>query len=410
MYIQRAIEPALLKISETFPVLLLVGPRQVGKSTVLKHLSHSDRQYVSLDDPDIRLLAKTEPALFFQRYTLPILIDEVQYAPELLPYIKLMVDKDPRNGRIWLTGSQTIHLMKEASESLAGRVGISELLGFSAAELSANASVRFTTDTNQLLARRAQVKSQTVHEVFKHIFLGSMPRLNTQPETDWETFYRSYVDTYIKRDIRTLAQIDNEMTFYRFLTVVAARTAKPLIYNEIADELGISAPTVKRWISLLVSSHIISVVEPYHNNILKRVTKTPILHFLDTGMCAYLLKWTSSETLEMGAMSGQFFESYVYSEIYKSYINDGKIPPLYYYRDKDQKEIDLILYVDGILRPIEIKKTASPTLAHCRHFSVLSALSSDSTHVSVGQGSVICMASDLLPLNSQIWAVPVWMI
>ena len=354
MYIKRAIEDTVLRISTMFPVLLVTGPRQVGKTTLLQNLSTPEREYVTLDDPDVRYLAKHDPALFMQRYTPPVLIDEIQYAPELLPYIKIYVDSEKKKGSIWLTGSQAFHLMKDASESLAGRVGIINLLGLSDAEIYGYESIPYTTEPSQLMNRIGKTQERSLNEIYSRIFKGSMPELYAAPDMDWETYYRSYVNTYLQRDIRSLTQVADEMDFYNFMTVAAAHTSKPVIYEELANAANISAPTAKKWLSILVSSHIVALVQPYHNNVLKRVVKMPLLHFLDTGLAAYLLKWGNPEALEKGAMAGAFFETYVFSEIYKSYLNAGKEPPIFYYRDKDQKEIDLLLYQDGTLSPIEI--------------------------------------------------------
>ncbi|MDR1604723.1 MAG: DUF4143 domain-containing protein, partial [Gracilibacteraceae bacterium] len=212
-------------------------------------------------------------------------------------------------------------------------------------------------------------------------------------------------------------QVADETAFFNFLTVAAARTAMPVRYEEIAGEVGISSPTAKKWLSILVSSGIAALVRPYHNNALKRVVKAPVLHFLDTGLCAYLLKWDSAETLERGAASGAFFESYVFSEIYKSYLNAGLEPPIYYYRDRDQREIDLLLYQNGTLYPIEIKKAASPGTESVRHFKVIGPVAEperfgapEQYKVEIGTGAVVCMAADLLPVDRNNWYVPVWMI
>ena len=417
MYIKRAIEDTVINISAMFPVLLVTGPRQVGKTTLLQNLSAPDRKYVTLDDPDVRYLAKHDPAMFMQRYTPPVLIDEIQYAPELLPYIKIYVDSQKQKGGIWLTGSQAFHLMKEASESLAGRVGIINLLGLSDAEIYQYESTPYTTDPTRLMDRANSTQERTLNEIYNRIFRGSMPELYADPNVDWETYYRSYVNTYLQRDIRNLAQVADEMDFYHFMTVAAANTSKPLIYEELASAAGISAPTAKKWLSILVSSHIVALVQPYYNNVLKRVVKMPLLHFLDTGLAAYLLKWGNPEALEKGAMSGAFFETYVFTEIYKSYLNAGKEPPIFYYRDKDQKEIDLLIYQNGTLSPIEIKKSASPSKAAIKNFHVLAQIQEpkqfgglDNLKITLGTGNVICMAQDLLPLDEQNWRVPVWLI
>ena len=417
MYIKRAVEDTVVKTAATFPVLLVTGPRQVGKSTLLEHLAEPERRIVTLDDPDVRYLAKSDPALFMQRFTPPVLIDEIQYAPELLPYVKMVADRPGRNGDFWLTGSQSFVMMKNVGESLAGRVGIIRLSGLSTSEIQGTSSKPFTTDPKRLTERAAEVKKLELNALYERIFKGSMPRLYADKRVDWETYYRSYVDTYLKRDIKDLTQVADEMAFYNFMTVAAARTARPIVYEELARECGISAPTAKKWLSILVSSDIAAIVKPYSNNILKRVTRMPALHFLDTGLCAYLLKWGNPGALERGAMSGAFFESYVFSEVYKSYLNAGREPPLFYYRDKEKREIDLLLYENGTLSPVEIKKSASPGKDAVKHFRALEPLSdpekageSAGMRVAIGNGAVVCMANDLLPIDSKNWYVPAWMI
>ena len=422
-YIKRAAENTIARLSEMFPVLLVTGPRQVGKTTLLQKLAEAQRseevarKYVTLDDPDVRYLAKHDPALFLQRYSPPVLIDEIQYATELLPYIKMSVDRSRKKGDFWITGSQVFRLMNNVSESLAGRVGIVNLLGLSDAEIYQEPSEPFQTDPAYLMNRLSVRTPRGLNEIYNRIFKGSMPELYADGNIDWETYYRSYVDTYLRRDIRDLAQVADEMQFYNFMTIVAAHTSKPVIYEELAGMAGVSSPTAKKWLSILVSSHIIALVQPYHNNALKRVVKMPLLHFLDTGLAAYLLKWGNPEALERGAMSGAFFESHVFSEIYKSYLNAGKEPPVFYYRDRDQKEIDLLLYQNGVLSPIEIKKAASPGKTSIRNFDVLQPAARaeafgglESLKVEIGTGSVVCMANDLLPVDEKNWYVPVWLI
>lgn len=417
MYIKRAIEEAVLKVSKTFPVLLVTGPRQVGKTTLLQQMAEVGRKYVTLDDPDVRYLAKHDPALFMLRYTPPVLIDEIQYATELLPYIKMSVDQSKKNGDFWITGSQMFHLMKNVSESLAGRVGIVNLLGLSTSEINGVSSVPFSTESVHLMKRIGEVPKVGLHELYERVFKGSMPALYANPEIDLYTYYQSYMNTYLQRDIKDLTQVADEMSFYNFMTIVAARTSKPIVYDEIAKEAGISAPTAKKWLSILVSSHIIALVQPYHNNVLKRVIKQPQMHFLDTGLCAYLLKWSNAEILEKGAMSGAFFESYVFSEIYKSFLNAGKEPPLFYYRDKDKKEIDLMIYQNGTLYPIEIKKAASLGKTAIKNFSVLNPVANpekfgelEQYKIEIGAGVVVCMISDMMPIDEKNWFVPAWLI
>ena len=417
MYIKRAIEDTVMKISETFPVLLVTGPRQAGKTTLLTKLAENGRKYVTLDDPGIRMVAKTDPALFMQRYTPPIIIDEIQYAPEILPYIKMHVDRSKQRGEYWLTGSQAFHMMINVSESLAGRVGIVNLLGFSMSEIKKVPSEPFTTSPERLMARIGQVNPMGLNEIYEYIFKGSMPALYAERPPELEDFYRSYINTYLQRDIKDLTQVADETSFYNFMVITAARTACPVVYDEIAKDAGISPPTAKKWLSILVSSGMVALAMPYHNNILKRAIKAPLLHFLDTGLCAYLLKWGNPHTLELGPMSGAFFESWVFAEIYKSYLNAGKEPPLFYYRDKDKREIDLLIYQNGTLYPIEIKKSASPGKEAIRHFGALNPVTEperfaelNQYKTEIGGGAVVCMASDLLPIDGRNWYVPAWLI
>ena len=405
MYIRRTMEKTVLNLQNSFPVLLITGPRQVGKTTMLKQLAEEGRKYVTLDDPLLRQLAVTEPALFLQRFEPPVIIDEIQYAPQLLSYIKMYVDEKKKNGDFWLTGSQVFHLMKNVSQSLAGRVGILNLLALSNSELMGGLALPFTTKPADLAQRLKTAKPLKLNEVFERIHKGSMPALYSSKNENIELFYSSYVQTHLQRDIKDLTQVGDELSFLRFLSCVAARTGQLVNYAELAKDTGISPPTAKQWLSVLVSSGIVTLIEPYFNNRLKRVIKSSKMYFLDTGLCAYLTRWTTFEALEAGAMSGPFFETWVVSEIFKTYLNVGKRPPLYYYRDKDQKEIDLIIHENDTLYPIEIKKSGNPSKKVVKNFTALK-----NTGLKVGSGSVICLASDLLPLNENNWIVPAWLI
>ncbi|MFI3172562.1 MAG: ATP-binding protein [Eubacteriales bacterium] len=411
MYYERIIKGTIEKIDATFPVLIVTGPRQVGKTTLLTRLAKKDRKIVSLDNPTIRALAIEEPELFLQRYAPPVMIDEVQYAPELFDYIKVYVDREKKCGDFWLTGSQTFHMMKNVTESLAGRAGIVRMLGLSNDEIRGTHFKPFDVEISELLERSLQVESMSIAEIFEQIFTGSMPRLYENTQVDKEQYYESYLQTYIARDIKELSQVANELTFFNFMTVIAARTATNVNYEVIANEVGISAPTAKQWLSILVSSGLVAMIQPYHNNALKRVIKSPRMYFLDTGLCAHLTRWTSAEVLERGAMSGQFFETWVVAEIYKSYINYGKQPPLYFYRDSNKKEIDLLIYKNGMVIPVEIKKSSMPKEA-IKNFSVLKALEKmeGSLKIEVGIGGVVCMSSDVMPIDKKNWYIPAWLI
>lgn len=420
MFYNRTIESTIRSISETFPVLLVTGPRQVGKTTLLQHMAEPERNYVSLDNPANRSLAKSDPELFLQRYAPPVIIDEVQYAPELFDFIKIYADTHKRNGDIWLTGSQTFHVMRNVTESLAGRVGVVRMLGLSNSELNGLHLPAFAVEPQTLIARMNVAPKMSLTDVYSRIYQGSMPRLYENPHVKKDEYYASYLDTYISRDIRDLTQIANEQSFFKFVNVVAARTATNVNYETLSGEAGITAPTAKQWLSVLVSSGLVILIEPYSNNALKRVIKAPRMYFLDTGLCAYLTRWNSAEALESGAMDGAFFESWVVSEIYKSYINNGRRPPLYFYRDSNKKEIDIILHQNSTVYPIEIKKGAAPKDA-VRNFSVLAPIAEDpleedvfagTAHLKteIGAGAVVCLASDVLPIDKKNWYVPAWLI
>ena len=399
MYIKRTSEDVIKKLSKQFKVVLVTGARQVGKSTLLKHCDEN-RNYVSLDDLSERELAINEPKLFLETHKAPLIIDEIQYAPNLLSYIKLIVDKSDTKGQYWLTGSQQFHLMKNVSESLAGRVGILDLMGLSLAELSQTPNNEpFFPDLEYIEKRRENHKNYSTSDIFKIIYNGSFPALNNQDEfQDRNAFYSAYIRTYIERDIRDLSSISNEMKFLNFIRVVAARTGQVLKYSELANAVDISEPTAKTWLSVLVSSNIVYLLEPYYRNITKRMTKMPKIYFLDTGLCSYLTGWSSPEVIEKGAMNGAFFETFVVSEILKSYRHNGERPLIYWYRDTQQKEIDLLIERDGKLHPIEIKLTSNPNKSMLKHFNILD---------NQGYGGLICMRESDIPLTEDVSAIPI---
>jgi len=404
MYVERTLETYIKKAAAQFPVLLVTGARQVGKTTILQHLSKDKRTYITLDDPMILTLAKNDPELFIQRFPQPVLIDEIQYAPELLPYIKMTVDGNLKPGMFWLTGSQQFHVMKGVSESMAGRVGVVHLLGLSRRELIGQArnSSPFLPKPDELQSRTATGGRINLKELYRIIWRGSFPAVALDDKVDRDLFYSSYVQTYLQRDIRDLARVGDEMAFLRFLRASAARSGQMLNMAELSRDAGVAPNTAKSWLSILQASGIAYLLEPYHTNVTKRMVKTPKLYFLDTGLCAYLTEWSSPETLEAGAMSGAILETWIISEALKSYWHNGRRAPFYYYRDKDQKEIDLLIVQDGTAYPLEIRKTASPGKEDVRHFKVLENLK-----MAVGHGGVLCLAGQLLPLTDSASSIPV---
>jgi predicted AAA+ superfamily ATPase len=404
-YVKRAAETKVIELSKHFPIVLITGPRQVGKTTMLKVLAEEKRNYISLDDPIARNLAISDPALFLQRYNPPVIIDEIQYVPQILPYIKMYVDEHKANGNFWLTGSQMFHTMKGVSESLAGRMGILNMPGLSYSEIISSKTIPFTTSSiDNLMEKNNNRKKLSLREIYYLILKGGMPALYND-EQSLEDFFASYMNTYLQRDIKDLTQVGNEMSFLKFVTSAAARTGQLLNLSDMSRDAEITVTTARNWLSILVSSGIVYLLEPYYNNALKRLVKTPKLYFLDTGLCAYLTRWLTSEALEAGAMAGEFFETWVVSEIIKSYYNAGKRPPLYYYRDKDQVEIDLIIIENGALYPIEIKKSANPGTQAAKNFKAL-----EKTGQPTGTGGVICMYPDLLPIDKNNWYIPAWLI
>ena len=403
MYKRRILEKQIIKISSFFPVVLITGPRQVGKTTILQNCSEAERKYVSLDTLEVRKLAKEDPSLFLQRFSPPVLIDEVQYAPELFPYIKNIVDKEKNTGAFWLTGSQQFHLMQNITESLAGRVGILKLQGYSQAEkLTRTNDATFLEKLKNINTQSPETQEYTASDVFRTIWKGSYPKLYDSNDDFWEIFFNSYIETYIQRDVKALLTVSNELHFLKFIKAVAARTGQLLNYADLANDVGVSQPTIKVWLSILQSSGLVYLLQPFATNITSRLIKTPKLYFLDTGLVASLTAWKTSETLELGAMNGAIFETYVVSEILKSYWNNGKNPNLYFYRDKDKKEIDLLIEEDGSLYPIEIKKKSNPDKNDIKNFKVLEKLGQP-----IGMGSVICLAHTNLPITEKTWSFPV---
>ncbi|MES2677698.1 MAG: ATP-binding protein [Pseudomonadota bacterium] len=406
---QRTLSKTIKEIDKSFPVLLLTGPRQVGKTTLLEICATKKRQYVTLDDLDVRQMAQNDPGLFIQTYKPPLIIDEVQYAPQLFSYIKIAVDRQKnskaKNGMFWLTGSQKFHLMKGITESLAGRVAIVDLLGLSAAEIEGREKTKpFIPDAKWINAARKNVKkTKQLDAIYKQIWQGSFPKVNVdKKESTRQIFYSSYVQTYLQRDVKDILKISDETAFYNFLSAVAARTGCLLNYNDLARDVGIDNKTAKSWLSVLETSGLVYVLNSYHNNFTKRLVKTPKIYFLDTGLCAYLTKWPDAKSLQNGAMSGAILETYIFAEILKSYWHNGVEPNFYYYRDTDQKEIDLVIETADTLYPIEFKKTATPSLNASKSFSALGKFGKK-----IGHGAVICFVEKDVALSRDVTAIPV---
>lgn len=403
MYIKRSLEHIIREMSAHFYVILVTGPRQVGKTTLLEHAEAGQRSYVTLDDLNQRLVAQQNPAAFIDRLQLPVLLDEVQYAPQLFPYIKIKVDQLKQPGLFWLTGSQQFSMMKNISESLAGRVAILPLQGISLAEEQGRPDNPAFLPTLELIRSRQQ-KAQSLSQttLYQKIWRGSYPHQVMSNERYWEQFYESYTTTYIQRDVRDYLRIDNIAAFHKFMQIAATRSGQLLNYRDMAADVGVSEPTIRSWLTVLHASGIIYLLPPYFNNHAKRLIKTPKLYFMDTGLCCYLSGWLTPEVLERGAMNGPILETFVITEVIKSYLGCGRTPRIYFYRDKEKHEIDLLIEENGLLYPVEIKKTSSLAHIKLKAFSVLEHL-----NINIGPGAVLCMIDSPLPLSPNIEAVPI---
>lgn len=405
-YIKRNLEKVVAQVTQEYPVVLVTGPRQVGKTTMLQKLMEGTaRSYVTLDDLNERSLAKSDPELFLQLHKPPVLIDEVQYAPELFTYIKVHVDKYHEAGAFWLTGSQVYKLMQGVQESLAGRVAVLSLTSLSQAEICGGEMEPFSIDMEELQKRAKDRAVADAGEIFERIYRGSMPAIVSGRNSNSQIFYNSYLSTYIERDVRELSDAIDSLKFLQFITAVAARCGQMLNVADIARDAEINQVQAKKWLGILETLGIIFYLHPYSNNLLKRLVKTPKLYFYDTGLVCYLTKWSNAQTLESGALNGAILENYVVAEIRKTYLNCGREPYLYYYRDKDAREIDIVLEHDGVLNPIEIKKTSNPGTELTKVFGLL-----DRASVPRAKGAVLCMKPKLGAIDRENYIVPIWMI
>lgn len=404
MYLKRHAEQTVDKLAKMFGAILVSGPRQVGKTTMLQNVARN-LTYATLDDLILRASAQEESGTFFKDYPPPVFVDEIQKAPELFSQIKLHLDREHRKGQFFMCGSQQFQMMKGVSESLSGRIGLVTLLGFSLREShKIDFDLPFLPVDDYFSAHRQQLADVGYDEVWRTIHRGSMPELTVNPDYDWQMFYGAYVRTYIERDVRDLTEIGDTVKFARFMTAAAAATGQLLNLASLARDVGISQPTAERWLSILVASNIVYLLRPYFNSLARRMVKTPKLYFLDTGLAAYLTRWNTADVLKNGAMAGAFFESFVIAEIIKSYYNRGILePPLYFYRDRDMNEIDLLIEDGGTLYPLEIKKHADPRKKDVAAFALLDKI----PNVRRGAGGVICLYDNLATLQGQDRVIPV---
>ncbi len=403
MYLKRAIEDKLKETMQHYPVILVTGPRQVGKTTLLKEISKSTHQYITMDDLIQRQLLEEDPNLFFKNNDKELLLDEIQYVPKAFQAIKYRVDDIRKSGFYLLTGSQSFYLMEHVSESLAGRMAIFPLQGLSLREiLQIEFNESFIPNEKYVSNREKSLKAY--EDIWSFIHRGYMPKLAINKDMDWNIYYQSFVQTYIERDVRQLTQVGDEKAFMNFIVSLASRSGELLNYNAVSKDIGVSLDTVKRWTSILETSGIIYLLYPYSNNHLKRAIKTPKVYFMDTGLLAYLTRWLTKETLQFGAAAGNVFETFVISEIIKSFYNVGiSKPNLYFYRDRDQKEIDLIIEDGQDLYPIEIKMTGKPEAKMAKYFSILKEL----PNVNVKPGVILCQYDKKIWLKEDLLALPI---
>ncbi len=403
-YIHRKLERKFLRTTAVFKAVLVTGARQVGKTTMLKKLAEgTNRTYVTMDNGAARTLAQTDPVLFFQRFQPPILIDEIQKAPKLLEQIKIMCDESDEAGLFWLTGSQQFAVMKHVRESLAGRVGILNLYSYLQSEAQEiDFGDDFTIDLPSLLKRSATVGAPQLDTVFTAIWRGGMPAVQEMDRENRETYYNSYIETYLMRDAVELGGVKDMVGFRRFLTACAALASEPVNYKRLAEVTEVSQPTAKDWLHLLESMGIVFLLQPFAHNALKRLTKTPKLYFCDTGLCAYLASWPTAETLMNGAAAGHYFENFVVSELKKMFAYEPTGATLSYYRDSNAKEVDIFIEKDGYIHPFEIKKSATPDRRIVKKYDML-----DNLDLKRGYGGVLCMAETVMPIDQQNAFVPI---
>ncbi len=402
MQLTRTLETILSTGAHGAPVVLVTGARQVGKSTLLHRASGGNRQVVTLDDPNLLQLARQNPAQFLREWQPPLTIDEFQYAPELLPHLKMAVDRDGTAGQYWLSGSQQFHLMRHVSESLAGRVAIFPLLGLSVRERLGQGQGATPFLPGRSVAPPPLGAPADATALYELIWRGSFPALCARPELDWDRFYASYVQTYLQRDLRDLARVGDEMAFLRFLRAVASRTAQLLNLANLARDADVAPNTAKAWLSILETSGLVTLLPPWHSSATSRLVKAPKLHMLDTGLCAWLGGWSSPQTLQQGALAGAILESWAVGEVLRSWWHAGRSVQLYHVRDKDGRELDLVVHRDGTLYPMEVKRSATPLVADLRGLAALAKGAQP-----LGHACLLCLVRAPLALGPEATAVPV---
>ena len=406
-YIHRTLEQKIMDISRDYSCLLLIGPRQVGKTTMLEHLMEgSARRKVTLDDAENRRLAQSDPALFLEMHPAPVLIDEVQYAPQLFSYIKIDVDNGAAPGSYWLTGSQAFQLMELAQESLAGRTAIVHMSALSQSELYGDGTTEpLSINPEKLNHRKEHLSSCNSVEMFERIWSGGMPGHRSGRYTDRDVFYSSYIQTYINRDVSDMIPGVDKLLFADFIRAAACRVGQLLNTHDIAQDVGVSDDTAKRWLQVLEKSEVIFYLRPYSNNLLKRTVRTPKMYFFDTGLAAYLTKYASPEILMNGAINGAILENYTVAEIRKTWLNSARECLMHYYRDRDTNEIDMVIEADGELHPLEIKKSTNPGTELASAFKVL-----DKGSVPRGTGAILCLREEMSAIDRNTFILPIWMI
>lgn len=406
-YIHRTLEQKIMDISRDYSCLLLIGPRQVGKTTMLEHLMKgSARRKVTLDDAENRRLAQSDPALFLEMHPAPVLIDEVQYAPQLFSYIKINVDNGAAPGSYWLTGSQAFQMMELAQESLAGRTAIVHMSVLSQSELYGDGTTEpLSINPEKLNHRKEHLSSCNSVEMFERIWSGGMPGHRSGRYTDRDIFYSSYIQTYINRDVSDMIPGVDKLLFADFIRAAACRVGQLLNTHDIAQDVGVSDDTAKRWLQVLEKSEVIFYLRPYSNNLLKRTVRTPKMYFFDTGLAAYLTKYSSPEILMNGAINGAILENYTVAEIRKTWLNSARECLMHYYRDRDTNEIDMVIEADGELHPLEIRKSTNPGTELASAFKVL-----DKGSVPRGTGAILCLREEMSAIDRNTFILPIWMI